>query len=218
MKETELAQAVAAFLTDEGWICYFEVCHQGDDRRADIVAVRGPETWVVEVKTCRSGALLTQARQWTGHANRVSVAVPSRKRAGDPQAWDYALHRAGIGEFTVDANGEVEIVRSPLRARLTDLGIRASLREEQRTFAPAGNSDGKRWSPFQQIAQDLRAAVEASPGITLLEFTGDEFKAESLRRRIKQGAVKGLVVKQGGKVFREDYQRHTMKTTQGEAE
>jgi hypothetical protein len=209
MKRTEvqIALAVIAFQEDEGYETFKEVFYEGGT--ADIVSTRGPDTIVTEAKLSRSIAVITQATRWKGHANQIYVAVPKRKQ-GDSYEWDRALHLAGIGEFTVDDEGEVVRARSPLRWRVDGLGIRAVLKIQHKDFADAGNATGSRYSPFQEIARDLRAAVEANQGISLIEFTGDAFKAESLRRSIKRGAIKGLVVR-SGKVFQEGFDRHKFK-------
>jgi hypothetical protein len=125
--------------------------------------------------------------------------------------WDECCHRHGLGELTVAKDGTVDIRRSPVHHALRDLGIRAVLKDAHKDFAPAGNADGKRWSPFQETAQALKAAVIESPGLTLLEFTGDRYQAEKLRRLLKRGAVKGIEVRHGGKCWPEGMDRHSVR-------
>ncbi len=206
--EVEIALAVIAFQEDEGYETFKEVFYEG--WTADIVSTRGRDTIVTEAKLSRSIAVVTQATRWKGYATQIYVAVPKRKQ-GDSYEWDRALHLAGIGEFTVDDEGEVIRARSPLRWRVDGLGIRAVLKIQHKTFAEAGNAKSERWSPFKEQARALLAAVKAKPGITLQEFTrGDDYASASLRRNIKRGAIKGLVVR-SGKVYEEGFNRHKFK-------
>lgn len=209
MRETDLARCVRDWLESEGWETYAEVEYEG--RRADIVAVRANEVRIVECKLTRCSTVIDQAQRWLGEANCVVVAVSKTKR--DPVAWwEFDCDQLGLGEFTVDKAGEVEIRRSPVHHRLDDLGIRAVLKDQHRDFAEAGNATGERYSPFAEKARRLRAAVEAKPGIRLKDFTdGDEYQAALLWCSLKRGAIKGLEVRQGGKVYPEGFNRHVYK-------
>lgn len=214
MSEVAVARPVIAWLESEGWTVYQEVEYEG--RVADIVATRGPDTWIVEVKKHRSSILLDQARKWRGQANCVWVAAlkPQREPA---EWWDIDLRLYGLGEFTVDAQGEVEIRRSPARERLTDLGIRSVLKEQHKTFAEAGNATGNRWSPFKALAWNLAEAVSKNPGVRIWDFVEatdhdyptDQAAVLSLRRFLARDG-KGLVYRQG-KVYPEGFDRHRYK-------
>lgn len=205
--EVQLAAAVIAWLESESWTVYQEVV--ADGRIADIVAVRHEDSWIVECKMQRSAKVMDQAMFWKGQANRVSVAVPKTKTK--PQGWwDIELHLDGCGEFTVDDQGEVVIRLSPIRKRLDDLGIRSYLNEAQKDFAEAGNATGERWSPFQETARMLLRVAELDPGFCLSDYITSDYKAESIRRSIQRGAIKGLVVRQG-KVYPESYDHHSVK-------
>lgn len=207
VSEVEVARPVRAWLESEGWETFAEVRYEG--RVADIVAVRGPETWIVEVKKNRAAKLLDQARKWIGQANCIWLAA--RKPQRDPaEWWDTDLHLYGLGEFTIDAEGEVDIRCSPARYRLTDLGIRSALKDAHKTFAEAGNAKSERWSPFQETARMLLRAAELNPGFELTDMITSDYKAASIKIHIQQGHIKGLVVR-SGKVYLEGFDRHRFK-------
>lgn len=214
--ETDIARPVVDWLNQEGWEVFQEVEYEG--RIADIVATRGPVTHVVEVKRSRCLEVLDQALAWIHDADRVSVAVPMRRFGLRSKAWDFVCQRAGLGEFIVDRHDQVEIARSPLR-QVAAIGLRSALREEHKHFAEAGNDKGKRWTPFGALVQRLVVVVEEHPGIKLTEFVEitnhhcgtDQAAVRTLRRVIKNGGVKGIEVRHGGRCYPEGYNHHSMK-------
>ncbi len=217
--EVEVARPVIAWLESEGWVVYQEVSHEG--RVADIVGTRGPDTWIVEVKKHRSAALIDQAKKWRGEANSIWVAALKPQREPS-EWWDIDLLLYGLGEFTVDEHGTVDLRRSPTRVRLTDLGIRSALNEAQTHFAEAGNAKSERWSPFQALARALHRVVDTYPGVKLSSFvetgdhhySSDEIAVHCLKQSIQQGTIKGLVVR-SGKVYPEGFDRHRYKQQEG---
>ena len=130
-----------------------------------------------------------------------------------------ACHSLGLGEFTVDEHGAVMLERSPQRAKLRDLGIRSVLTEEHKTFAQAGNDKGERWTPFQGLKKKLVEAVAEQPGIKISEFAEctehhygtDQAAVRTLRRVIKQGGIKGIEVRHGGRCYPAGWNRHSVK-------
>lgn len=173
--EVELARPIVAWLLDLGWEVFQEVCGWSASSapsgpRADIVARRGRVLWVIEVKRSLDLTVLGQAHIWKRRAHRVSVAVPFRR---DSTGRDFALLAAagdGIGVLVARHvyDGEIKVVehlRPELRRRV--LGI--ELVESQKTWAEAGNAEGKRWSPFKQTCKLVREVVEQTPGLTIRE-------------------------------------------------
>jgi len=177
MKETELAQVVVDWLKNQQWTVYQEVQLEFGGHRADVVGECGGLTWVVECKTTMSLALLEQALKWKPYANFVSVAVPRPKRRTNGQgAAQVFLRQNGIGLINVCNYKLRGIGMYDVAARLIEPNhlnrnvagsLRASLCDEQKDYAQAGNSDGLYWTPFKRTCQELRRIVQATPGIHL---------------------------------------------------
>lgn len=160
--EAELAAVLVDDLRGRGWSVYQEVDAWG--HVADIVATQGRALWVVECKLTLGLVVLGQAHRWIGHANLVSVAVlPGRRSI----ARDYALASArefGIGVLEVRGGKEVtrEIVR-PRFLRRCSGRVGRSLHEKQKTYAAAGNANGKRYSSFIGTCDEVRRILADGP-------------------------------------------------------
>lgn len=221
--ETQIASPVVAWFQEQDWEVYQEVQPmRGHGPVADIVAVKGSLSWVVEVKTTRSLSLLDQALEWVGDANLVSVATPYvRSRSFRRVTWDRVCQHLGIGYFTVDEHGLARLFRFPRlqRTLLGTDGIRACLRDEHKTWAEAGNNTGSRWSPFQGLVRALSRCAEDKPGTKLSRFiedtdhhySTDKGAVSTLRCHIRDGVIPGLFVI-GGRVYPEGYNHHSLKT------
>lgn len=181
MKETDLAAAVVTYLRDLDWDVHQEV-GGAYGSRADIVAVRGALLYVVEVKTTLGLAVLGQAYEWLHQANYVSVAVPwGRRQSPDRLCARRILDAWGVGLLLVSLNGgydgatttHVEQDTPPRLCRRVPFErtsrLRGMLCEGTRTYAAAGNAEGKFWSAFKQTCDEVRRAVEQAPGLTTKE-------------------------------------------------
>ena len=180
-KETELAAAVVAYLRDLGWDVHQEVGFQYGPR-ADIVAVRGPLLLVAEAKTAFGLSVIAQADHWIGHANLVYVAVPRGWRTHGLAA--SICRDRGIGVLEVmggaghgDQGGYAdwrvqELVAPRLQRSVTSSGhtLRSKLCAETRTYAEAGNNEGKFWSPFKATVAEIHRALKERPGLTTREL------------------------------------------------
>lgn len=166
--EAEIACAVVTELQRQGFTVYEEVVCRGP--RADIVAVRGAITAVVEVKATMSLRLLDQLVLWTRAAN-LRIAAVGSGRLG-PALRRYAKHE-GLGVWTV-AGTDVNEQIAPRFDRHCDGVLRKHLRDEQRSgeFARAGTAGGSYWTPFGATARQLRDVVRREPGVTLRAALG----------------------------------------------
>jgi hypothetical protein len=238
LKETEVAAAVIAWLEDRGWDVYQEVKVRDHGRVADIVAVQERRVWVVECKTSLSLTVIGQAYDWQESVHWVSVAVPVlAKRKGGypirgqrPRFVDSVLRDYGIGLFQVERRksfGQVptELVcherfhpalrRTPGKNNLRFMAreirhVLEGLCEEQKTFAEAGNADGKYWTPWRRTCSLVRKAVERQPGICVAELIREEgyfhyasssSARSSLSHWLREGKVPGVkVVREGRKL------------------
>lgn len=170
--ETEIAAPVVAWLRDLDWEVYQEVQLPGG-RRADIVGVRGPLVWVVEVKASVSLQLLEQAIEWLRFAHYVSIAAPPGKwqvnRFISTVTRDY-----GIGAFLAHARiagyqepYAAEHWRPELHRRADVSRLRSVLCDEQKSTLAAGSKSGGYWTPFRSTCDALRRFLEDHPGATL---------------------------------------------------
>lgn len=169
MKETELAEKVVDWLKCQYWEVYQEVQLHPLGPIADIVAVSGKLLWIIECKMGFSLVLLDQIIRWRGYGNFLSVAVPS-KHCGKRYA-NLFLKNFGIGLLNVSKYDIYEFLHPCLVRRRSDKMIN-SLNESHKTFAKAGNSDGKHWTPFQQTCLELQRFVIANPSVYLKDAMG----------------------------------------------
>lgn len=203
--EVELAKAFVWWLIDQRWDVYQEVQPGRADLIADIVAVRDGLVWVIETKRTLSLALLGQAAAWSGAAHYVSIGVPClRNRGVSNYAIDAVTDRYGIGRLEAERYGDHHTVRELESPRLNRksrakvlLGV---LRDAHRTYAEAGNSNGRRFTPFQETCDEVRRYVRDHTGCTLKEMIDnvDHHYASSVTARsaiakwIGSGVIKGL--------------------------
>ena len=163
-----------AWLRDLRWIVYQEVQVYTHGRCADIVATQGPAVWVIETKLSLSLDAVEQSLRWSGNAHYVSVAVPRGTRRVqslfDRELIHEVLTWKGVGLILVGEDGPAEFIHPQLRRRINVCPIRDALRDKQQTYAPAGNAEGKRWSPFDQTCEQVVAIVGDRPGLETSEL------------------------------------------------
>jgi hypothetical protein len=210
--EQELAAVVVAWLQDLRWDVYQEVQIQSYEPIADIVAVneRGL-TWIVETKRSFGFKVLSQADEWIGSANYVSVAVPMR-RGNLSRLEVKTLKWLGIGCLYIYSHQDVsEQVQPRLQRRLKwKKQIKEYLTEKHKTFASAGNAAGRRLTPFQNTCDEILREVRWSPGITLKELlskVSTHYHSTATAKSCilqwgKKGIIRGVRFEKDGKVWR----------------
>lgn len=155
--EAEMARIVVGWLKEQRWEVYQEVAHMG--RRADIVATRGPLVWAIETKLSLSLSLFDQVMGWRPFAHHVSMATPY----GPSQQLRRILQEKGIGVLIVTSH-----VNEMLQPRLNRKAWNKwRLREEQKSYAEAGNANGRYYTSYRGTCDALFALVKRSPGISL---------------------------------------------------
>lgn len=210
MTEQELAAKVVDWLQAQHWEVYQEVSCYGNV--CDIVATRAGVLWAIECKTTLGLSVMAQAHYWTRLAHYSSVAVPKPKRARDPFA-TLVLGNYGIGLLNVTMANPFrgyEAVTVGQRATLhrkilPKLG--KSLREEQKTWAAAGNAEGKRFTPFQGTKQRVQSLVGRAGRlpfkklIAMIEhhYASDASARNSLRQLIEGGIIEGVTLRREGR-------------------
>jgi hypothetical protein len=173
MKEVDIGAAVVALFRGRGFEVYQEVlCRTGDC--VDIAATRGRLLVAVECKLAPTFEVMQQGLRWIPHAHHVYVAAALPRTGLHPLARrlmeDLGLGFIGVrtpryGNTPID----VDVMLDPRLNRRAGDGLRRCLREEQKTFAPAGSSGAARWSPFKATVLSLQRYVIAHPGCTMKE-------------------------------------------------
>lgn len=200
--EIELASAVVDWLEARGYDVFQEVELRAQGPRADIVARRGPELTIVEVKVTASLALLYQAMERRRLAHRIYVAVPRAVRAMID-----VYEELGIGVLVVRSYdpcygtdvSSVEEVAPSRRWNSRPLKLASRLREEHKTSAPAG-SRGGHWSRWRDTCARITRLAASIPGIALKEalqqvshhYASDRIAVTAMADHISAGRVPGL--------------------------
>jgi len=220
--EEQLGEAVVPWLQSLGWDVYQEVQARAGGKVADVVALRGPVSWVIELKRSFTWALIEQAYDWRDQANRVSVCIPWKRRSAyrGRAAWE-CLQHLGIGVLIAEreqvCNYQVppgdpsrwqrqvrikerrpgHLVREPRLA----VAWRELLTEQHATYAKAGTADGSYWTPFKAMVQAVKQYLERNPGSTIKEtvegiqyhhYASNASCGNQLLRGIDGGWIEGL--------------------------
>lgn len=207
ISEEAMAASLVSWLTTMHWNVYQEVQISSYGPRADIVAVQGAVSWIIETKTSFKLAVLDQAVKWLGYANYVSVATPHSNRAFSPFL-KQSLEHCGIGVLTIGIDVRERV--APRLWRSLKLNIREKCRAEHKTFAPAGNSYGARWTPFQATAKEVVSMVKRNPGISMKDLVDNiqthYYSAKTARSALTKwlitGVIKGVKVEREGRALK----------------
>lgn len=216
MTEQQAAALVVDYLTDLGLDVYQEVSFGFAREVADIVAIRGREVWIVEVKSSWSLELLEQLRvhQRHGHAHRIFAAVPQSRTDRERQR---LFRDCGFGSICIRKDHGEDWGRQTqveaMAPRLTSHPIPetlALLDEGHKTHAKAGAPCAKgRWSPFRRTADALAEVVKKNPGICMKEamkqidhhYSSDSCARASMATWAKAGKVPGVKAVRQGKIL-----------------
>ncbi len=103
-----------------------------------------------------------------------------------------------------------EVLKPRLARKAVTDRIRGALCDAHRTYAEAGNPDGKRWSPFQETARLVREEVERHPGCSmkqLVEAVDHHYASVAsfkcnMAKYIRAGIIDGIRVEQEGRKLR----------------
>lgn len=170
--EQELARQVVAWLQAQHWEVYQEVSTGLLGARADIVALQGKVSWIIETKMSLSLGLLAQVSDWLGWANFVSVAVPSSQNRSRGRAYAVRLlRRQGIGIIEV-SDGRLDH-DAPRKFRRIARPIAELLCDAHKTMAKAGSARGGYATPFALTCRAVRQFVANHPGCTMGELIED---------------------------------------------
>lgn len=203
ISEAALAARVVSMLEALDCDVYQEVTLPQSGDVADIVALRGPEVWIVETKTSWSLELLEQCVARRRHAHRVFAAVPST-RADHRHVFaelriGAILVPMGAGAAAVDAY-IMEWAPRLATKRAAYRALRERLHEKHKTSAQAGTNHGDRYTPYRQTCDALLALVQRQPGVQLTEairrithhYASMQSARGSLAKWVEEGKVPGV--------------------------
>lgn len=221
MAETDLAAKVIDWLKADGWDIYQEVQLSVYAPTADIVAVKKigkyqkPIIWIIECKVSFGAAVCAQAYHWASRrmAHYVSIAYYSSKpytRFTNTQHFLAGVLKSyGIGTIEISnkfSGNYYDEVQTPeykhVRWNNFDRMI-GSLTDLHKTYARAGNADGKKITAFSLTRDHLIEYVKKHPGLTFNEILADinhhynsiASARSSLTKWIGLGSIKGIEIR-----------------------
>lgn len=173
-KEADLAKVVVSWLSEQHWDIYQEVQIYGFGGVADIVAVQGPLVWIIECKTSLSLTVMEQASTWRVHFRSVAVPMGVRHHSRTA-AYRVARLFFKVGVLGVSGHNVNQIAVAPYMREFkkTALTFRDKLEPEHKTYALAGNSEGRHWTPYKRTIRDVRFFLGNHPGATMREIQGE---------------------------------------------
>lgn len=187
LTEKDVAAAVIEWLERAGWEVFQEVQVTQYGRIADIVAMRGGTSWMIEAKTNLTLQLLEQGHYWTAWASRSSIAFPAVEKGegGTKRARWFAeqiCRTLGIGMLELthrdyettalgpDGKITLEEILIPKEKPAAPNDIKQYLRERHKHYAQAGSAGHDHWTPFKETRDKAIAFIQAHPGCTMTEL------------------------------------------------
>ena len=176
MKETELAEPVISWLSEQKWNVYQEVEFKGHSGIADIVAERHGIIWIIETKTAMTLDVLYQACRWPVHFR--SVAVPSPKRSYE-RHYDVAKYYYQVGVIEVDRSeiyNDGWFVKEKISPKFfmnnhrVARNMSSQLTDLHKTFSKAGSKGGSHLTPYKLTMLEIRSAITNNPGCTIQDL------------------------------------------------
>lgn len=199
-----------AELQRQGFETYEEVSVGYGDKRADVVAIRGPLVAVVETKRTMGLGLLNQLMGWRGRAHWIIGAVSAGRLDGAARR---LCAVEGFGIWTVSSEDTIGEPLSPVLHRWVDRSVRQRCVEGNRSSqspVAAGTNRGGFFTPFRGTARALAEVVATHPGINLRSALGavkhhyrsSRSAISSLPGCIQRGIVPGVRMERQGKEIR----------------
>ncbi len=212
--ELELNEAVITWLRSHGWLVWEEVEVERFGRKADIVATRDDELWVIEGKRGFGLDVMGQAYLWDGYATRISIAVPRPQRREREEAAGRLLgeqilakHQIGLILACQNLEGEPFVREEICAGRRHNADVNPML--DALTVAVVGNGEtgsqsgrkgGERNSPYRRTCEQLARAVYDEPGFPVSIYVKDldhhyannRQATRELAKRLRKGEVRGV--------------------------
>jgi|HubBroStandDraft_4_1064222.scaffolds.fasta_scaffold06671_2 hypothetical protein len=193
LKEVDVARPLVAWLREMDWQVYQEV----GSIHADIVAILGRVSWIIEAKRFLNWKVIRQARAHICRATWVSVCVPYGSYCDEA---GIVLRHYGIGCLETSLRNSVKERLKPRTNRNLACRLTKLLDDRQKTYCEAGSPGGSAWSPFRATCERLLEVVQQQPGITLSDaikaikhhYASSASAKQSLTIWIQQDKVAGI--------------------------
>ena len=214
--EEEFAEIIVNWLKENKWTVYQEVqLNRYAAPIADIVAEKEGKYWIIECKLNCGFKILQQAYEWANFANYISIAVPYQNTDTFKRKICELLN-IGILRVSKDWYKENKFnIDNYLEAHeqiLDHKSLINTLTEKHKTFAKAGNSYGKRITPFKLTVENLIEYVKQNNGCLLKEaiknikhhYSTNNSAKGCLSSLINSNVIKELYIertKEGNKVY-----------------
>ena len=184
MKETELAEAVVAWLEMEHWDVYQEVQMYAYSGICDIVATKGFLVWTIECKTSLTWGLIEQAWLWRAHFRSIAIPRAKARTRGRRVAYLTCKNFFNLGIIevhqikTFDESIMFEVAEqtpAPLMREYHEAAkrIKSRLVPEHKTYAKAGSVRGGYYTPYKYTMSRVKKFITKNPGCTLKEIMDD---------------------------------------------
>jgi hypothetical protein len=165
MKETDIGKSALIYFSEFGWEVYQEVQTRFGNI-VDMIVKMDKIIHCVELKTTFSLDVIYQAYFNKTIGNYSSVIVPQSHTRGD--FVERICRDYGIGVYYINIYDNS--IRQKVPPKLTRRVCKIKLSNEQKHYAEAGNSYGKRWSPYLETKKNLISQVTKSKGIKLKDL------------------------------------------------
>jgi len=206
MTEEQLAAKIISYLKDYPYEIYQEVSMGMWNPTTDIVATDGRIQWAIECKMTLTFQVLAQASANRCYFHYSSIAVPAlKKRAfgARDNGREFAIEIArdyGIGVFLWHKEYSDEYIEERVKPGLFRKARSVYLNDAQKSFAKAGNSQGYRWTPFQETKKELIEYITKHPGCRIKDaveeidhhYHSNKAAASSLPQWIRRGVIKEI--------------------------
>lgn len=158
------------YLERLGYTVYPEIEPRTGGPRADIVAVKGDQLMIVEMKTRFGLAVMEQADHWAsgGYAHQTYIAIPRRERWQVPTIAQRALELIGVGVMQVDLRANPNDIND-LEEKLSwlkSLDEAAAQRSQERTQEAHQSYEDRRIS----ICLESKTKAEANEAHQILSL------------------------------------------------
>lgn len=205
MKETELAEAVVAWLEMEHWDVYQEVQMYAYSGVCDIIATKGFLVWAIECKTSLTWGLIEQAWFWRAHFRSIAVPRARAKTRGRRMAYLACKNLFNLGVLevhkvkTFDESLLFEVdeaVRPPLMREYHESAkrIKSRLMPEHKTYAKAGSVRGGYYTPYKHTMSRVKKFIGDNPGCTLKEIMDHTGEGHYANMKSARGTIRNALV------------------------
>ena len=169
MREIDLGEGLVSWLTSQKYDVYQEVQLYSNGGICDVIAVRDPIIWAIELKTSLSIKVFEQATRWKTLYR--SVCVPNRRNTINPYVIKIAktIFNVGILEQMPYDSGFKEVVNAPLMREYYrySKNTLSKLLEEHKTMSKAGSVGGGYSTPYKRTIRNIKEFIKKEEEVTI---------------------------------------------------